>query len=236
MERRHGDIGSNSQPKDSKGFNKLLQRELYTGHNSEASLKALKPFIELRSTEELNKNLSAFDEHIQQLGHQNDKLVEKAMTYFSYKDLKAMKTYDAMMEEPRKIDEQIVQLQEQRELYWEVLKERGQKGQLQPENRAYYDQQRKIELSETHESETRRMKEQHEAARDKFIQKDLKKEPYKYAGASISWETMNDRVYPHLKNQFLEDRHPQFLREQQQAKAQLQKRHEMQMNELEQEL
>ncbi|BCL79307.1 hypothetical protein ccbrp13_17720 [Ktedonobacteria bacterium brp13] len=192
-------------------------------NESEVSFKALKPFIELRPTEELNEKLTAFDKEIQRYEESYEELCEH--------------------EEPKAIDERMTQLDDQRDLYWKVLKERGQKGQLQPENRAYYVQHRKEEFSE----EMLSMEWRHNEERDQFIQNALKERPYLQRGNKDTWREMLD--YPQLKDAFLQEwyrslherqqnekqeRVPSLHERQQNEKNELQKRHNEEKRKFEQ--
>jgi hypothetical protein len=204
-------------------------RDGHLDNNSEASLKALKPFIELRPTEEFNEKLTAFDKHIQQLEQQFRVLSKKAKD-FKVHDKNTRKEYVAMLDEPEKMSEQITQLEAQRKLYWEVLKERGQKGHLQPENRAYYDQQRKKELSKTHHKEKGMMEVRHDKEQERFILDSLEQGLYKNSGDRISWHSINRDS--ETKDNFLRENNPALLRRHESEKQELQERHEKEMNEL----
>ncbi|BCL80768.1 hypothetical protein ccbrp13_32330 [Ktedonobacteria bacterium brp13] len=188
------------------------------------------PFLK---TEELNEKLTAFDEEIQQLHQQYEKLYNEASRSFDYKDPSAMKKDKAMMEETDKIAKRILQLREQWKSYWEVLKERGQKGQLQQENGAYYREQSIKELSETHGNENARMERRHKDEQKTYIQETLLKEGSRYGETDLRWENINGYL---IKDVILEQKAPFLLQKQQMEQNKLQKKHAEEMKELKQEL
>jgi len=174
-------------------------------HLYRTSPDVLKPFIELIErlpTEELNKRLVACDKDIEQLRQDQEK---------------------STGEKELEIRNHMIDIYVKRDAYWEVLKERGKKGQLRPENRSYYDQQRKEDLSEDQKLEKLVMESEHASERNEFIKESLKKQPYKH-----SLETMN----PHLRKEFVNSRNPELLRHQERKEKELQEKHEKNMQEI----